>query len=93
MYTLFNNIVSATIHSVVVCVDFLDIHTANLVLSLKLGVAVISQIYSCILVLELLQFIIHLISPRSLGGLMAKSFNFSSLVLNCRILLAFLKAE
>ena len=38
MYMLFNNIVSDTIHSVVVCVDFLGTHMANLVLSLKLGV-------------------------------------------------------
>ena len=37
IYTLFNNIVSDTIHSVVVCVDFLDTHMANLVLFLKLG--------------------------------------------------------
>ena len=40
MYTLFNNIVSDTIHSIVVCVDFLGTHTANLVLSLKLGVTI-----------------------------------------------------
>ena len=38
MYTLFNNIVFDTIHSVVVCVDFLDTHMASLVLFLKLGV-------------------------------------------------------
>ena len=38
MYTLFNNIVSDTIHSVVVCVDFLGTHMASLVLFLKLGV-------------------------------------------------------
>jgi hypothetical protein len=38
MYTLFNNIVSDTIHSVTVCVDFLGIHMASLVLFLKLGV-------------------------------------------------------
>ena len=38
MYTLFNNIVSNTIHSVIVCVDFLGTHMANIVLSLKLGV-------------------------------------------------------
>jgi hypothetical protein len=37
MYTLFNNIVSDTIHSVV-CVDFLGTHVASLVLFLKLGV-------------------------------------------------------
>jgi hypothetical protein len=37
-YTLFNNIVFDTIHSVVVCVDFLDTHMVNLVLFLKLGV-------------------------------------------------------
>ena len=42
MYTLFNNIVSDTIHSVVVCVDFLGTHMANLVLSLKLGVTCMS---------------------------------------------------
>ena len=38
MYTLFNNIVSDTIHSVVVCVDFLGTHIASLVLFLKLDV-------------------------------------------------------
>ena len=38
MYMLFNNIVSDTIHSVVVCVDFLGTHIASLVLFLKLGV-------------------------------------------------------
>jgi hypothetical protein len=38
MYTLFNNIVSDTIHSIVVCVDFLGTHMASLVLFLKLGV-------------------------------------------------------
>ena len=38
IYTLFNNIVSDTIHSIVVCVDFLGTHMASLVLFLKLGV-------------------------------------------------------
>ena len=52
MNTLFNNIVSDTIHSVVVCVDFLGTHMANLVLSLKLGVTMsclrdLPYTYSC----------------------------------------------
>jgi len=39
MYTLFNNnIVSDTIYSVVIYVDFLGIHMARLILFLKLGV-------------------------------------------------------
>jgi hypothetical protein len=38
VYTLFNNIVSRTIYSVVVCVDLLGTHMANLVLFLKPGV-------------------------------------------------------
>ena len=38
MYTLFNNIVSDTIHSIVVRVDFLKIHIMSLVLFGKLGV-------------------------------------------------------
>jgi hypothetical protein len=38
MYMLFNNIVSDTIHSVVVCVDFLGTHIASLVFFGKLGV-------------------------------------------------------
>ena len=38
MYMLFNNIVSDTIHSNVVCVDSLGTHMVSLVLFLKLGV-------------------------------------------------------
>jgi hypothetical protein len=38
IYMLFNNIVSNTIHYVVVCVDFLGTHMTSLVLFLKLGV-------------------------------------------------------
>jgi len=40
MYTLFNNIVSDTIHFIVACVDFLGTHMASLVLFLKLDVTV-----------------------------------------------------
>jgi hypothetical protein len=35
---LFNNIISDTIHSVVVCVDFLGTHMASLISFEKLGV-------------------------------------------------------
>jgi hypothetical protein len=38
MLTLFNNIVSDTIHSVIGCVDFLDTYMVSMVLFLKLGV-------------------------------------------------------
>jgi type II secretory pathway component PulF len=40
MYTLFNNIVSDTIHSIVVCVDFLGTHMMSLVFFIKLGVTI-----------------------------------------------------
>ena len=45
MYTLFNNIVFDTIHSIIVCVDFLDTHMANPVLSLKLSVTAHHAMY------------------------------------------------
>ena len=40
MYMLFYNIVSDTIHSIIVCVDFLDTHMTSLVFFGNLGMIV-----------------------------------------------------
>jgi hypothetical protein len=70
MYALFTNIVSDTIHSVVVCVDFLRTHMASLVLFLKLGVTIIQNPESlCVRILKAKYFPgTHLLKTRVKEG-------------------------